>query len=180
MGTETIKSERGRAGRAGSERSMWWFLDTLVIEHELNDARGVFVFEQLLPEGASPPLHVHDGLDDSFYLLEGRMVVRRGDGLFLAGAGSWVSVPACTPHTFRVLDGSARMLLVHDDASYRDLVHDVGTPADRLTLPEQTGGPGLERLSQALVDHDSRVVGPSMSEDEARAFLLGAGVTGAR
>jgi quercetin dioxygenase-like cupin family protein len=157
---------------------MWWFLDTLVIEHELDDARDVFVFEQLLPEGASPPLHVHDGLDDSFYLLDGRIVVRRGDELFLAEAGSWVSVPKGTPHTFRVLDGSARMLLVQDDASYRDLVHDVGTPAGRPTLPEPTGGPGLERLAQALVDHDSRVVGPSMSEDEARSFLLGGGVGG--
>jgi quercetin dioxygenase-like cupin family protein len=159
---------------------MWWFLDTLVIEHELNDARDVFVIEQLLPEGASPPLHVHDRLDDSFYLLEGRMVVRRGDDLCLAEAGSWVSVPRGTPHTFRVLDGSARMLLVHDDASYRDLVRDVGTPAGRPTLPEATGGPGLERLSQALVDHDSRVIGPSMSEDEARSFLLGARVGTAR
>jgi quercetin dioxygenase-like cupin family protein len=157
---------------------MWWFLDTLVIEHELDDARDVFVFEQLLPEGASPPLHVHDGLDDSFYLLDGRIVVRRGGELLLAEPGSWVSVPRGTPHTFRVLGGSARMLLVHDDASYRDLVHDVGTPAGRPTLPEPTGGPGLERLAQALVDHHSRVVGPSMSEDEARSFLLGAGVGG--
>jgi len=155
---------------------MWWFLDTLVIEHELNDAQDVFVFEQLLPEGASPPLHVHDGLDDSFYLLDGRMVVRRGDELFLAAPGSWVSVPRGTPHTFRVVDGSARMLLVHDDASYRDLVHDVGVPAGRPTLPEPSGGPGLERLAQALVDHDSRVVGPSMSEDEARSVLLGDGL----
>jgi quercetin dioxygenase-like cupin family protein len=156
-----------------SETSMWWFLDTLVIEHELDDARDVFVFEQLLPEGASPPLHVHQGLDDSFYVLDGRIVVRRGEELFLAEPGSWVSVPRGTPHTFRVLGGSARMLLVHDDASYRDLVHAVGTPAGRPALPPATGGPGLERLAQALIDHDSRVVGPSMSEDEAWAFLLG-------
>jgi quercetin dioxygenase-like cupin family protein len=163
-----------------SDKTMWWFLDTLVIEHELDDARDVFVLEQLLPEGASPPLHVHDDLDDSFYVLNGRIVVRRGDELFLAESGSWVSVPKGTPHTFRVLDGSARMLLVQDDGSYRDLVHDVGTTAGRPTLPESTGGPGLERLAQALIDHDSRVVGPSMSEDEARSVVLGAGVGGPR
>lgn len=163
-----------------SEMSMWWFLDTLVIEHALNDDRDVYVLEQLLPEGASPPLHVHDGLDDSFYLLEGRIVVRRGDELFLAESGSWVSVPRGTPHTFRVLGGDARFLLVHDDASFRDLVHDLGTAAARPTLPEPTGGPGLERLGRALVDHDSRVVGPPMTEDEARSFLPGAGVGGSR
>jgi quercetin dioxygenase-like cupin family protein len=154
------------------EESMWWFLDTLVIEHSPANTPDVFVFEQLLPEGASPPLHVHDSLDDSFYALDGRIVFRRADELFLAPAGSWVSVPKGTPHTFRVMAGPARILLVHNDSSFRDLVHDVGVPAARRALPEPTGGPGLERLAQALVDHDSRVVGSSMSEAEARAFLV--------
>lgn len=149
----------------------WWFLDTLVIEHPVAGGRNVFVFEQLLPEGASPPLHVHDRLDDSFFALEGTVLFRRGDEVFLAGPGRWVSVPSGTPHTFRVLDAPARILLVHDDSSFRDLVHDLGEPATRRTLPPSTGGPGLERLSQALVDHDSRVVGASMAEAAARAFL---------
>ena len=151
--------------------SMWWFLDTLIIEHPVAGSRGVFVLEQVLPEGASPPLHVHDGLDDSFFALDGRIVFRRGDEMFLAKAGSWVSVPKGTPHTFRVMGGPARTLLVHDNSSFRDLVHDVGTRASLRALPQPTGGPGLERLSQALVDHDSRVVGASMSEAEARGFL---------
>jgi quercetin dioxygenase-like cupin family protein len=150
---------------------MWWFLDTLVIEHSLADRRDLVVLEQVLPEGASPPLHVHDGLDDSLFVLDGQIVFRRGDEVFLAEPGSWVSVPRGTPHTFRVMGRPARTLLVHDDASFRDLVRDVGSPASRRTLPEPTGGPGLDRLSQALVDHDSQVVGASMTEAEARAFL---------
>jgi quercetin dioxygenase-like cupin family protein len=160
--------------------SMWWFLDTLVIEHPVAGNRDVFVLEQVLPEGASPPLHVHDGLDDSFYALDGLIVFQRGDEVFRAEAGSWVSVPKGTPHTFRVIGGPARTLLVHDDSSFRDLVHDVGTPASRRVLPEPTGGPGLERLSQALVDHDSRVVGASLSEAEAQAFLAALDARAAR
>jgi quercetin dioxygenase-like cupin family protein len=151
---------------------MWWFLDTLVIEHPAAaDDPHLFVFEQVLPEGASPPLHVHDGLDDSFFALDGRIVFRRGEEVFLAEAGTWVCVPKGTPHTFRVLGGPARTLLVHDDSSFRDLVHDLGERATRRTLPSHTGGPGFERLSQALVDHDSRVVGGSMEDAEARAYL---------
>jgi mannose-6-phosphate isomerase-like protein (cupin superfamily) len=149
----------------------WWFLDTLVIEHPVGDDRKVFVFEQLLPEGASPPLHVHDGLDDSFFALEGQVVFRRGDEVFLAEPGCWVSVPSGTPHSFRVMGGPARILLVHDDSSFRDLVHDLGEPAHEQALPTSTGGPGLERLSQALRDHDSRVVGDSMTYTDALAFL---------
>lgn len=71
-------------GYAISTDRTWWFLDTLVIEHQVAGDRNVFVFEQLLPEGASPPLHVHDVLDDSFFALEGKIVFRRGDEVFLA------------------------------------------------------------------------------------------------
>jgi uncharacterized protein (TIGR03086 family) len=149
----------------------WWFLDTLVIEHSVGGDRNVFVFEQLLPEGASPPLHVHHALDDSFFALEGKVVFRRGDEVFLAEPGRWVSVPSGTPHTFRVVGGPARILLVHDDSSFRDLVHDLGEPATQRVLPPSTGGPGLERLSRALVEHDSHVVGASMTEAEALAFV---------
>ena len=77
-------------GYAISTDRTWWFLDTLVIEHQVAGDRNVFVFEQLLPEGASPPLHVHDVLDDSFFALEGKIVFRRGDEVFLAEPGRWV------------------------------------------------------------------------------------------
>lgn len=164
-------------GYAISTDRTWWFLDTLVIEHQVAGDRNVFVFEQLLPEGASPPLHVHDVLDDSFFAVEGKIVFRRGDEVFLAEPGRWVSVPSGTPHTFRVVRGSARILLVHDDSSFRDLLYDLGEPATQRVLPTSTGGPGLERLSRALVDHDSRVVGASMAEAEALAFLAGPGGT---
>ena len=63
--------------------------------------------EAVLPEGASPPAHLHAALDDSFYILEGRMVIHCGDDVWLAGPGSWVQFPAGVPHTFRVLGGPA-------------------------------------------------------------------------
>ena len=33
----------------------------------------------ILPVGSAPPLHVHDDLDDTWYILDGQMVVRCGD-----------------------------------------------------------------------------------------------------
>jgi quercetin dioxygenase-like cupin family protein len=152
---------------------MWWFLDTLIIEHSVASSPNVFVLEQTLPEGASPPLHVHERLDDSFFVLDGRIVVRCAEQVFLAPAGRWVSVPRRTPHTFRVVGGPARILLVHDDASFRALVHDIGERALRPTLPPRTGGPRLDRLAKALIDHDSLVVGASMSDIEAQACIDG-------
>ena len=60
--------------------------------------------------GRLPPAHVHADLDDSFYLLDGRMVIHCGDEVWEAGPGSWVQFPAGVPHTFRVLGGPARAL----------------------------------------------------------------------
>ena len=61
------------------------------------------VLEMTLPAGSSPPLHIHDDLDDTWYILDGQMVVRCGDEELVVGAGHWVSMPRGVPHTFRVV-----------------------------------------------------------------------------
>ncbi len=85
----------------------WWFLDTLVVEHRCASEMNVVVLEMTLPAGSAPPLHVHDDLDDTWYILEGQMVVRCGGEELVVGAGHWVSMPRGVPHTFRVV-GEAR------------------------------------------------------------------------
>ena len=81
----------------------WWFLDTLVVEHRCAPEMDTVVLEMTLPVGSAPPLHVHDDLDDTWYILEGQMVVRCGDEQLVVGAGHWVSMPRGVPHTFRVV-----------------------------------------------------------------------------
>jgi mannose-6-phosphate isomerase-like protein (cupin superfamily) len=85
------------------EAQAWWFLDTLVVEHRCAPGMDTVVLEMTLPVGAAPPLHVHDDLDDTWYILDGEMVVRCGDDELVVGAGHWVSMPRGVPHTFRVV-----------------------------------------------------------------------------
>jgi len=168
MTTRTMIAETAAAtaGRA------WWFLDTLVVEHCQAGPTDQVVLESTLPVGAAPPLHIHHDLDDSWYLLDGQMVVRCGDELTLATAGHWVSLPRGVPHAFRVVGWhSARLLLVHSNRSFLDLVRDLGEPAEAAELPIPNGGPGLEALDLALASHDVTTVGPSMTEEEAQRFL---------
>jgi hypothetical protein len=70
----------------------WWFLDTLVVEHRCAPEMDTVVLEMTLPVGSAPPLHVHDDLDDTWYILEGQMVVLCGDEQLVVGAGHWVSM----------------------------------------------------------------------------------------
>ena len=77
----------------------WWFLDTLVVEHRCAPGMETVVLEMTLPVGSSAPLHVHDNLDDTWYILEGEMVVRCGDDVLdrrcrVLG----VDATRCAPH----------------------------------------------------------------------------------
>jgi mannose-6-phosphate isomerase-like protein (cupin superfamily) len=75
-----------------------------------------------LGPGGHAPLHVHHDIDDSFYLLSGRIAVRCGEDELVAQAGDYVSQPKGVPHTFFVLDGKPAVILANPR---RRLVHEL-------------------------------------------------------
>jgi mannose-6-phosphate isomerase-like protein (cupin superfamily) len=150
----------------------WWFLDLLVVEHRTAQGMETVVFEMTLPVGSSPALHVHQSLDDTWYILDGKMVVRCGDDTLVVGAGYWVSMPRGVPHTFRVVgDHEARILLVHDNASFRDFIRALGVPAAAHVVPTQPVFPPMDELARVAHAHDLTPIGPPMSADDANAIL---------
>lgn len=150
----------------------WWFLDLLVLEHRCAPGMTTVVLEMTLPVGSSAPLHVHDSLDDTWYILDGEMVVRCGDDTRSVGAGDWVSMPRGVPHTFRVVGThDARILLVHDNATFRDLIRDLGVPAQAHVVPPQPMFPPMDELARVAASHDLTPVGPPMSAEDADAVL---------
>ncbi len=154
------------------EALAWWFLDTLVVEHRCAPDMNTVVLEMTLPVGAAPPLHVHDNLDDTWYILEGQMVVRCGDEELVVGAGHWVSMPRGVPHTFLVVgEREARILLVHDNVSFRDLIRELGIPAEAQIVPTQPLFPSMEEMGRVAAAHDLRPMGPPLSTEEANAVF---------
>lgn len=74
-------------------------------------------FENVIAPGDGPPLHVHGGEDEAWYVLEGRVRFRLGDRLEHAPAGTFVFVPRGVPHCFQN-DGEqpARILVLFTPA----------------------------------------------------------------
>lgn len=72
------------------------------------------LIEGALAGGAhGPPPHVHERMVDSFFVLEGELVVRLGDEERRVAAGGYAYVPPGTPHTFaNGSDGPARFMSV--------------------------------------------------------------------
>ena len=148
----------------------WLFLGVL-IDVLTEPGTPVTVAQAVLPEGASPPTHVHAALDDSFYILDGRMVLHCGDDVWQAGPGSWVQFPAGVPHTFRVLGAPARVLMVHADDSFMTAVRQIGRPATDIDIAEVTQDLTIEELDQAFAAHGITNTGPPMEQAEAKRLL---------
>ncbi len=103
------------------------------------------------------------------------MVMRCGDDVLVVGAGHWVSMPRGVAHTFRVIgDHEARILLVHDNASFRDLIRELGVPAPAHVVPAQPVFPSRDELARVASSHDLTVIGPPMSVEDADAIFAAA------
>lgn len=70
-------------------------------------------FDNVIPPGTGPPVHLHDQQDETWWVLEGQLRFRLADAEHLAPAGSFVWVPRGVAHAFRN-DGDvdARLLVM--------------------------------------------------------------------
>ncbi len=80
-------------------------------------------------DGHSPdaglPLHLHHGVDEAFYVLDGTYEFVCGDRSVEAGPGAFVLLPRGVPHRYRSGHEGGRMLMLFSpggtEAYFRDL-----------------------------------------------------------
>ncbi len=71
------------------------------------------------PQRHGPPTHAHEAEDDSFYVLEGELVLTAGGEEIVAGPGTFVLVPPGVEHTFENrTDEVVRFFNVHAPAGF--------------------------------------------------------------
>src|SRR4051812_445167 len=125
-----------------------WFVNTLVsfrVHHD-DGEDGVSVMESLGPQGASPPLHVHQTEDEVFHVLEGELRLRAGDTEVRIGSGEAIVAPKGVPHSYRVeSQEGARWLTITRRGDFERFVHAVSRPAERPEPPPQ-GPPTPEQI----------------------------------
>jgi len=121
----------------------------------LGSTENNFVVAEWRDPGAPPgpprliaPLHVHFTDDEAWYVLEGTLRVRVGDGELGARAGSGVLVPRGTPHSYWNPEPTpARYLLVMTPNIYR-LIQEIHQLKERST----------EGLRELFNKHDSELL----------------------
>ena len=114
-------------------------------------------FENVIAPGEGPPLHVHAGEDEAWYVLEGELRFRLDAEVAEAPTGTFVFVPRGVAHCFQnVGDGPARILVLFTPAGmerffdrFAALPSDAVVPGAFKTIGSEVGmdvvGPPLER-----------------------------------
>ncbi len=109
------------------------------------------------PGMPGPPLHVHEDIDEGWYLLEGQLDVSLGDDRRRVGAGSFLLVPHGIPHTFANAGETwARWIGVLSPGSSLSMLEDLGA----LIPPD--GPPDEAAVVEMLARYGTTVVGPPL------------------
>jgi mannose-6-phosphate isomerase-like protein (cupin superfamily) len=142
-----------------------WFLNsrmTIKVTGESTDGR-FGLTEAVVPPGFSPPLHIHHHEEESFYVLDGELVVRCGDETLTASSGSFVRLPRGVPHSFIVSSETpVRMLNLMTPGGGERFFADAGRPAEHDGMPAP-GPVDVERLRRAGRTYGSEIIGPPLT-----------------
>jgi mannose-6-phosphate isomerase-like protein (cupin superfamily) len=144
-----------------------WFLGNLLSMRAGPDD-GFTLIEGQMSAGHAPPLHMHEGDHEAFYVLAGEVRFRCGDAEFDAGPGDAVRVAPGTPHAFRVGDDGARMLMFSTSSHLAAFMTEGGEPAQALTLPPADRDRDMERVTRLAAKHDMTILGPPLQQGPIR------------
>jgi len=158
---------RLRAVAAGKGRALWFGANRVTITATGEDTDGSYgAWVTWAPPGSSPPLHVHRGVDEAFWVAEGLVRFRVADREFVFGPGGYVLLPREVPHTFIVEGPSDAVMfgMLSPGGSERYFA-EAGVPARFEGLPP-AGPPDVERLMRAGEAYGIEIIGPPLRRSE--------------
>lgn len=138
----------------GARERIWFSGNLMTLLH----ADGWTMLESQMRAGHAPPLHLHRGDDEAFYVLEGSMAFRRGEETLHLVAGAAVVVPRGVPHAFRVGPRGAKALQIATGPQLAAFIREAGEPATADTLPPDMPV-DRDAIARAAERHDMVIVG---------------------
>lgn len=107
----------------------------LVSSQPTNGTLGVAEFTGR--EGAWTVPHVHQRMEESFYVLSGRFAFALGESEVEVGEGGFIMVPRGTRHLIHCVADGGTLLTLFTPAGLEDMFLELGgLPADSITNPD--------------------------------------------
>ncbi|MHB8375747.1 MAG: cupin domain-containing protein [Dehalococcoidia bacterium] len=118
----------GYALQRGEGRTYDWFGHLFTIKAAAAETDGQLAFwEFTTKKGDEPHDHTHDDVDEIFYVLEGSLTVRCGDGEFEVGENGFVFLPRSVQHGYTIHnDGPVHLLGLSTPSSFGDHIELTG------------------------------------------------------
>jgi quercetin dioxygenase-like cupin family protein len=139
-----------------------WFIDNLAHVHiDGEHTAGAYALTELAARrGDMPPLHLHRGDDESFYVLEGEITLFIGDQRITVDAGHAALAPSGIPHTYRVDSEQARWLVINTPAGFEQFVRAASESAPGAELPPPGRPVDPSALAQTAAEYGIEILGP--------------------
>ena len=123
--------------RQSGEGERLWFCGGGIFTWKVTGAEtggAFFINEVEMDQGKVTPLHLHPDADESFYMLEGEILMHIDGAEATIGEGGLAVFPRGVPHAFMVTSPMARMLGFQNPAAgeafYRHASETAPTPVD--------------------------------------------------
>ncbi|MGN6188234.1 MAG: quercetin 2,3-dioxygenase [Conexibacter sp.] len=165
--TTTAAAAEPHVSHQGEAR---WYGDSLFEFLIPDEATGgaMSVLRATMPEGFSPPRHVHTREDEVFVVLDGDICFEIDGRRLLAGPGTSVFMPRGVPHSFRVESAVACVLGFMAPGQFEQLFRNLSVPAGARTLPPPGTVPfDVPAVMAEQARLGTEVVGPPMGPDDA-------------
>jgi quercetin dioxygenase-like cupin family protein len=144
-GASVVRPGEGREFQIGQLRL------TVKEAGERTDGQLVVLEMEVPPGAASPPAHIHRQGGESWYVLKGELEVRAGDHQGHYGPGSFVMIPAGTPHRFaNGGSGPVQVLLTMTPYQLQFL--------EAVSRLSAGGPPGRDQLVELMARYDTVLV----------------------
>jgi mannose-6-phosphate isomerase-like protein (cupin superfamily) len=128
----------------------WFFNALMTTKAGMSETGGAYsLTEHLVTAASNPPMHVQIDEDEAFYVLDGEVEFEIDGQVAIATPGTFAFVARGAAHCFRVLTGTARLLVIcsgKPSDNLEDFFVGMGEPATERVLP-QPAAPDEDRLT---------------------------------
>jgi mannose-6-phosphate isomerase-like protein (cupin superfamily) len=123
--------------------------------------------------GMAPPMHIHHGADETWYVIEGELTIFVGDERIKAGPGDFVFGPMGVPHSFLVTSDWAEFLVTFSPAGFEGpagsgvdgFFREVAVPVVPGKGPPEPSEADPEEFTRRMAQYGIEVVGPPPALD---------------
>ena len=124
------------------ENSYWYIGHLMSLLVTSKETEGAYALLRATERrGLEPPPHIHTKEDETFLILDGKVVYTVGDKTFHAKKGDVMFLPKNIQHSFKIQSEKLETLILLTPGGLENYFVEMSQPAEKLQLPPLPKGP---------------------------------------